>query len=153
MVSILLCGAGGKMGQVITQAVAQRSDCGIAAASTRTLLPVTIRSMQVQTSVPSRAMSSLTFPIRLPSPRCWNMQSATGCRLSSAPPDFPRSKLRASIRLPVKFLSSSLPICHWAFLCCASLPKKLRRCWAAILTSKLSKNTTIARWMPPAEPR
>lgn len=31
MVSILLCGAGGKMGQVITQAVAQRSDCRIAA--------------------------------------------------------------------------------------------------------------------------
>lgn len=74
MVSILLSGAGGKMGQVITRSVSERDDCRIAPASTFTPSTAAIRFSPLRSSVILPAMSSSIFLIlRLPIP-CSIMQ-------------------------------------------------------------------------------
>lgn len=141
------------MGQVITQAVAQRSDCRIAAGidphAPACDYPVYASADQctepcdviIDFSHPSALSPLLEYAVshRLPAVIC-----TTGLSEEQI-----ESIHQAARQIPI-FFSANMSL-GVSLLC--ELAKKLHRYWEAILTSKLSKNTTTARWMPPAEPR
>ena len=77
MVSILLSGAGGKMGQVITRSVVSAATAALLPASISIRLTAAIRFSPLLTSVMFPAMSSSTSPIRRSPCRCLRMQSKT----------------------------------------------------------------------------
>ena len=115
MVSILLSGAGGKMGQVITRSVSERDDCRIAAG-------IDIHSIDCGYPVfssPEQCDVACDVIIDFSHPSVTNslLDYAVKHKIPAviAPQDFLLNRWKQSMRLQKPSLSFSLPTCRWVY--------------------------------------